>query len=102
MVDKNIMDYSLLLGIAETISKKFVEELENNHNYRIIYSVDKTKVYFLTIIDLFQRYNFQKRMEHALKCIKPRGNMISAIPPRPYAARFHQFMLSKVLGSNYL
>ena len=98
-----IMDYSLLLGVVEcnygAKTIRFLKKKRKNKvfNFRMIYSEDYTKIYFLTIIDIFQRYNFIKRMEHSLKSFKPRGKYISAISPKPYADRFYNFIHSNLL-----
>ena len=88
------MDYSLLLGIAEGKAERNKEEVRGG---RIIYSDDENLVYFLSIIDIFQKYNLSKSTEHLLKSIKLSGKQsgqVSSIPPKPYADRFHHFIVT--------
>ena len=96
------MDYSLLLGIAECTENN-VDMLDMKlKDCRIFYSPNKKYVYFMSIIDIFQVYNLHKKMEHSLKALKlssRKGKLISAIPPKPYADRFNNFILAYVLGA---
>ena len=93
------MDYSLLLGIAERIPGEPIDQEKSRENaYRIIYSDCGNYVYFLSIIDIFQKYNFQKKIEHSLKALKTKSNEISSIAPKPYADRFYYFVLTHILN----
>ena len=94
-----IMDYSLLLGIAEKkLKMNSAKTYKENMYHRIIYSEDQQYVYFLAIIDIFQKYNFQKKVEHSIKTLKSKSNLISSIPPKAYADRFYHFIVSNVLA----
>ena len=95
------MDYSLLLGIAERQSGIVKEPLHimNEKNMRIIPSKLNGYIYFASIIDIFQKYNISKKIERSFKSIKlsaRKANMISSIPPKPYADRFFHFMIANV------
>ena len=97
------MDYSLLLGIAKKCPKSNLNAIKtpiNDNNYRIIYSADGDYVYFMSIIDIFQEYNFRKRMEHSFKALKGKGYLLSSVPPKPYANRFSYFIISNILDLN--
>ena len=94
------MDYSLLLGIAKKCPKSnsnVANAPTNDNNFRVIYSAQGDYVYFMSIIDIFQEYNFQKRMEHSFKALKGKGNMLSSVPPKPYADRFSHFIISNII-----
>jgi 1-phosphatidylinositol-4-phosphate 5-kinase len=44
-------------------------------------SIDKSKIYYLGIIDIFTEYNMKKKGEHFLKSIQHDGQTISCVPP---------------------
>lgn len=55
-------------------------------------SIDKSKIYYLGIIDIFTEYNMKKKGEHFLKSIQHDSQTISCVPPDQYAQRFYDFM----------
>lgn len=60
-------------------------------------SADLRHIYHIAIIDYLQDYNFDKKLENALKTIwRGRHSEISAVPPVRYAKRFIEFMESEV------
>ena len=102
----NIMDYSLLFGIGERDKEKLDNKCGeiNNDNMRIILSVDGKYIYYLSIIDYFQIYNLQKKLEHAFKTHRLSSHkslLLSAVPPKPYSDRFYTFILMYILGIRF-
>ena len=57
-----------------------------------LHSVDKSKVYFFGIIDVFTYYNTKKQIERVVKAIRYDEKTVSCVPPKDYAKRFHEFM----------
>ena len=55
-------------------------------------SIDKSKIYYLGIIDIFTEYNMKKKGEHFLKSIQHDSQTISCVPPDQYANRFYTFI----------
>ncbi|KAE8225579.1 hypothetical protein CF319_g1722 [Tilletia indica] len=51
-------------------------------------------IYYLGVIDLFTPYTSVKRGEHFFKGLTQNKKMISAVPPKEYAARFINFLVS--------
>ena len=97
----NIMDYSLLFGIAHRRRDSIFENLLDNG--RISFTKKKDFAYFMSIIDIFQKYTIKKRMEHSLKSLKlsaKESRMISCIPPKPYSDRFNNFVKTYILNKN--
>lgn len=60
--------------------------------------VEGPGIYFMGLIDVLQRYTFQKRMERFVKtrllCHSNKG--ISAVPPAPYARRFERRVVDQL------
>eukprot|EP00850_Spirogloea_muscicola_P023457 SM000358S13182 [mRNA] locus=s358:6526:10380:- [translate_table: standard] len=52
----------------------------------------KEVVLCMGIIDILQRYNVSKKVEHALKSLQYNANSISAVDPLLYARRFQHFV----------
>lgn len=114
MEERNVCDYSLLVGIHTThqdVSTHTFKTLEKTdmtmsqwHNRSIsIWNRDhggiraKTpskEVYFLGIVDILTQYDFKKRSEHMLKSLVYYSDEISAIPPTPYRERFVKYIAS--------
>ena len=102
-----IMDYSLLFGIGK---RKKTQEMknhlkickeypENEKKYAI--SEDKNFVYYLSIIDYFQLYDMNKKLEHAIKAITLNSRKVknlSSVPPKKYANRFLTFAENKIFA----
>ena len=96
----NIMDYSLLLGICkrnEYLSDKIPRQYGTE---KFILSKSGKYIYFMTVIDYLQEYNYNKRIEHSLKAIRNPKYIIniSAIPTKPYANRFINFIHDRIWG----
>lgn len=51
-------------------------------------------VMFFGIIDILQDYDITKKLEHAYKSMHYDPTSISAVDPRQYAKRFHDFILT--------
>jgi len=51
-------------------------------------------IYYLGVIDLFTPYTNVKRGEHFFKGLTQNKHMISAVPPKEYAQRFINFLVS--------
>ncbi|CXH85961.1 phosphatidylinositol-4-phosphate 5-kinase, putative [Plasmodium berghei] len=56
-------------------------------------NIDKNRIFFFGIIDIFTKWNLKKKMEHTFRTIQKldRKN-ISCIPPKAYAERFVAFI----------
>lgn len=109
----NIMDYSLLLGVAFEISSdgsggQISEEPEpssQQQGWTSAWSADlggvrgmngdfspRSEIYYLGVIDILQEYNMRKKAEHAIKSISNDSTKISAVDPAFYARRFLDWM----------
>lgn len=109
----NIMDYSLLVGIAEDDPTVFsVEPLPNEIQFYEpfhklykggIEAVDldttfnRSVILFLSVIDILQLFNIEKKVETLFKTkiLRKDPNGISSIEPLQYAERFQTNVLSK-------
>lgn len=49
-------------------------------------------VLFFGIIDILQDYDISKKLEHAYKSFQYDATSISAVDPRLYSKRFHDFI----------
>ena len=96
----NILDYSLLVGIHER-QRAAPNETPVSESYQptgdgkpinSVQSVDGSSVYYMGIIDILCQWDSKKRLERFFKSIRYDGDGISAIPPEPYAERFHKFI----------
>ena len=56
------------------------------------------EVYYLGIIDILQRYNAMKRMEHGVKALTHDAASVSCAPPSFYAERFLNSIGQRMLG----
>jgi len=93
-------DYSLIIGVVELdeANEATAKEVEENlissgegvPFYRSyeggILSRDKTKIYYMRIIDFLTFYGAKKKLEYALKWLA-HGQTMSCIPPESYAKR---------------
>lgn len=106
-----IIDYSLILGIHYTDDGVGTgaggETSDEAHNkstspptqerlYGEIIGKDADnavvdEMYFMTIIDVLQPYNFRKQLEYGVKSLRY-GDDMSVIPPSQYASRFISFI----------
>lgn len=103
-----IMDYSLLLCIAHIpidtpmpspSSRSFFRA--HHHGLRSSDDEDRdfSEVYYLGIIDIFQRYNLRKKFENSLKSLIARTGpqSLSCVDPVLYTKRFNEY-LSHICG----
>ncbi len=103
----NILDYSLLLGIHERqrtsgpsmmVSETPTSEpsgppgSDSRRPINSIQSTDGSVVYYMGIIDILCQWDSKKRLERFFKSIRYDADGISAVPPEPYADRFHNFI----------
>ena len=56
------------------------------------------EVYYLGIIDILQRYNARKKMEHNMKALTHDAAAVSCAPPHFYAQRFISSIGKRMLG----
>ena len=121
-----IMDYSLLVGIADINENKIEsndfddddqdedsvglksddddDRKQCNNNNNIFYqyhggmlSDNKKEIYFIGIIDILQKYNKKKKMAGFVKGMKYEQITLSTVPPDIYSKRFCQFFKDRVL-----
>lgn len=96
-VKHQIMDYSLLVGIAQNLDNTNEDEMECvKINDGAIVSNDGTAIYFLGIIDILQKYNKKKKVAGFVKGIKHEKSTLSTVPPDQYAQRFCNFFADRV------
>jgi len=118
LCEQKIMDYSLLIGIHDCSEARGVESIINDFEVvdpdipvplqtrRGFGSIDLVpipfyhspqgeEIYFLGIIDFFQRYTFTKRAERQWKLIVYCQNPddLSVMPVEPYRDRFIRQMI---------
>ena len=75
--------------LNETFSNEnFNQDDINNIRKYIFPSLNPTHIYIIAIIDFFQKYNLQKKIEANLKKIKAASMEISSIDPVSYSQRF--------------
>jgi len=55
------------------------------------------EIYYLGIIDILQKYNRRKKVEHLFKSVMYNAHDISAVDPQEYAARFKAFIDKHVI-----
>lgn len=94
-----IIDYSLIISVIDMdkLPLNFIKEELESRNHRIFKCAETPNLcYFLGIIDYFQLYDFNKRLERFFKStIKCNCNLdTSAQPPRKYSQRF-QFKMEE-------
>ena len=90
----HIIDYSLLVGIHNLDPSENIENSFENRDVQsnVLPSTSRNSLYQMGIIDCLTLYSTSKKLEHCVKsCFHP-GNVISCIPPGPYAQRFMDFM----------
>ena len=56
------------------------------------------EVYYLGIIDILQRYNARKKVEHGVKALTHDANAVSCAPPSFYADRFLRTIGERMVG----
>ncbi len=109
-----IIDYSLLVGIADNPNADLIPRNQSGSIVRIspnvsnrkrppfyqtfdggLLSDDGKEIYYLGIIDTLIEYGMLKFAEHQIKSLI-QGNDISVIEPKDYSARFIRFMLQSI------
>lgn len=108
LAQHNIMDYSLLVGIAYNNdgSDLEIKNTRDDVSYRSIFQEDdggmlaynhqekREEIIFCGIIDILQQYNGRKKLEHLFKSMAYNSERISIVQPSYYAKRFVQFITS--------
>lgn len=95
-----IIDYSLLLGIHyleapdPPVRQTPWAPLAESDNGGLL-SADCSQLYFIGIIDILTLYNSRKKLEHLVKSTV-HGSEISCVPPKQYAERFLNYMISVI------
>ncbi|XP_049850670.1 uncharacterized protein LOC126323721 [Schistocerca gregaria] len=111
LAEHNVMDYSLLVGIyydstgKESAFKSHKGRFRNRdegfrskfqEEYGGIPGVNpetgEKEIYYCGIIDILQRYNGRKKLEHFFKSIPYNPDTISIVEPVYYAKRFLNFI----------
>eukprot|EP01103_Thecamoeba_quadrilineata_P000568 TRINITY_DN10495_c0_g1_i1.p1 TRINITY_DN10495_c0_g1~~TRINITY_DN10495_c0_g1_i1.p1 ORF type:complete len:748 (+),score=170.98 TRINITY_DN10495_c0_g1_i1:11-2254(+) len=111
LASKQIIDYSLLLGV-HVVDPKNVSSLPPFENYAKkieefhspdggYYSLDGTnkhvgRIYYMAIIDILQPYNMKKQIERAAKGLRYEKQELSVAPPKDYSERFFKFIAQHV------
>merc|ERR1712232_212819 len=93
------MDYSILLGVTNDQYPVRVEDQKmTNLNCVTVGAMAGPVVYSIGIIDVFQPFNFRKRVEfvyHRYVCC--RGRAVSAQPPSQYARRMIKHVVEALI-----
>jgi hypothetical protein len=107
LTQHNVMDYSLLMGIAQSDTPpKTARRIGSNWSTEAggIVSKDENNeltapchVFYFGIVDILQEFTLRKKLESAYKgqlqsLFGQDPNMISALPPPQYAARFVNYV----------
>ena len=115
LASMNIMDYSILLGIESKLQinteeyahvvanagrkrSMITSDLERFKRHRL-QSPKGTSTYHVSIIDIFQLWNWDKKLEQFAKCKILRRcdpSVLSSVEPDFYRLRFQKFMRTKV------
>lgn len=93
--DNNLMDYSLLLGVA---TPSLQDPLPTT--FRCLQDQDGNLISFC-IIDYLQQFNFWKYLENRYKSItknQKTKKLISCVMPKEYCERFYIFINSLVVA----
>ena len=69
-------------------NENFTQDDINNIRKYIFPSLNPTHIYIISIIDFFQKFNFQKKIEANFKKLKAASMEISSIEPTSYSQRF--------------
>jgi len=105
---RNIMDYSLLVGVQNFTYKTYDEDVKasQEHGHTILEKLPAARVrapgmYFIGIIDILQGWDWNKWSERAakilFKCHFTDYNQISCAPPSIYQERFMRFISESVI-----
>jgi 1-phosphatidylinositol-4-phosphate 5-kinase len=89
-----IIDYSLIVSIVDKtrLPQGYLEWEKSRGNYRIMESItDPNICYFFGVVDYFQLFNFNKRLERTLKRLMKCNPKLetSSQPPKRYSRRFY-------------
>ncbi|KAK2710907.1 hypothetical protein QYM36_012169 [Artemia franciscana] len=96
-----IIDYSLLLGVYFVRSNSSDLESNDANDFPSGATLAWTKngdclALYLGIIDILQKYNLKKKLEHWLKSVITDGKTLSVQKPQIYSERFLEFIKTKV------
>ena len=83
---------STLEKAESSVTSELVVRREGVPAARAWFSSDGRCVYFFSIIDLLQRFNVAKRIEHGLKALRSDSTKISSVESRFYCSRFVSFV----------
>lgn len=90
-----LMDYSLLLGIAEgkkLPNQNSIEGEPRFKKWRKVYSEAQGQYFSFGIIDYLQIFNYAKYVESTLKSMRYKEKQYSCVEPSVYASRFLNFI----------
>ena len=97
LCDRNIMDYSLLLGIEKGVNHQVFEEVENNTQVLHARFANSASVYYVGIIDILQKWNWSKRAERLVKALMGKDlDGVSSEKPELYQKRFVEEMSNHI------
>ena len=88
----NMMDYSLLVGVAKASPKKDNSRLKDdldefNKLAQVLLSENGEEEFYVGIIDTLSSYNLKKKIAHLFKSLIWRKECLSTIPPKDYCER---------------
>mmetsp|Transcript_38297 Transcript_38297/g.85941 ORF Transcript_38297/g.85941 Transcript_38297/m.85941 type:complete len:956 (-) Transcript_38297:70-2937(-) len=86
----NVMDYSILLGIASDTEGAPDGQLQ---------SADGSEAYFVGLIDFLVDFGFKKKAEFLLHQLQGVGQTASVMDPQSYASRQCKFFVDNILPS---
>jgi hypothetical protein len=115
----DIMDYSLLLGVAKTnrnTTENDTSTLSPDLDTRGLpisssywsstngglLSSNGDEIYYISVIDILQEFDFTKRMENKFKSLRRKEKLISAVNASLYAKRFYEYITKQVLGQQII
>jgi hypothetical protein len=109
----NLMDYSLLIGVAAKGSEIVTEHCFESGDGEVLFIFEfffffffflkfffKT-VYQLGLIDYLQLYDAKKKVAHSIKAMIHDGDKLSSVPASLYASRFVSFLKTCVFDAIY-
>ncbi|KAK2726744.1 hypothetical protein QYM36_008208 [Artemia franciscana] len=96
-----IIDYSLLLGVYFVRSDSTALDRNDANDFPSGATLAWTKngdrlALYMGIIDILQKYDAKKKMEHCLKSVITDGKAVSVQNPKIYSERFLEFIKTKV------
>ena len=98
LAEQNIMDYSLLLGVAD-VGETYVRKKGNYRNWKWMDSTHEVgqRIYCLSIIDYLQKFNCEKQMELRFKTFFSPNLDVSCVEPGKYLERYLGFLKAVVV-----